>query len=495
MIFVFIRKLFLLLPFLLLLNTAASADTKQCLDLLATNLADTILSGTNSDDTIIMGSDMFVEFFAKNIDVCRDYLLSRTEEHNININTPELILDVDWDYLINEIASATTVDNGQRTLFVCENNRSIQAGIDVGMWGATIVAAVFSWGSGGVAIQGAKAGITQGAKSLVRAGVGKGMKTAAIEATAKRLGYDIAGKEAAKLVAEQAVKEAGKNSAKAVAAQAAKDAAKAASRTMANNAAIVQARASLQSQGKKRITDAMLKKEIQAAMTRTPVGSATANDLTAALSLIDDKIAKNAAAKTAAQAAKAEVAAATADLAAATAALTAERAAASTALKTAMAKFAISTPLAAAGGIASVYSFLESGFSPNVMNCTNTDAGEGCYLSCTKDSLASPSDDLNTKVFKPIFGKNLCIDEENNYVLREISTGLPMAGDVFITTEAKWQQARSAIISKVKDTGNCDWNEDDIDMYIGTPLYDSSTLMPTNSGATGLIIDGIRIDE
>ena len=89
-----------------------------------------------------------------------------------------------------------------------------------------------------------------------------------------------------------------------------------------------------------------------------------------------------------------------------------EEAAATKALANALKTFAISTPIAALGAAGIAYSWLSSDLDTNVMNCTDTDKGEGCYTSCTKDSLSAPTDDLNTKVFKPIFGKNLCIDEK-----------------------------------------------------------------------------------
>ena len=57
------------------------------------------------------------------------------------------------------------------------------------------------------------------------------------------------------------------------------------------------------------------------------------------------------------------------------------------------------------------------------------------------------------------------------------------------------KKIKSAISSTIQNSGNCDWNEDDIDMYVGVPLYDQSTLEPEGSGSLGLLIDGIRIDD
>lgn len=476
----------------------ANANSEKCLRALANDLVANINQNVDTDnDVLIISSDGLVEFFTKNIDICRDYLLARVSpDEDVFVSDPDLFIDIRWDYLIDEVASALTTTGDARQLFVCENDRSYQAGIDAALWVATIVAAAVSWGSGGVAVQAGKTAIVQGAKNLTKIGVKKGVKTAVVDATAKRLGVDIAGKAATKAAAEAAVKEAGKTTAKAVARDQAAAAAKSAATAMANDAIVIQTKASLQASLRgtaKRVTPQKIKQEIQAGIAKGTIKGPAG---TRALNLIDDKLAKDAALRVAKQAAKAEATAASTELANAVAALTAEQALASKALTSALAKFAISTPIAAAGGIASVYSFLESGFNTQIMNCKDTDQGEGCYTSCTKDSLNAPADDLNIKVFKPIFGKNLCIDEENNYVLREISdTGLPTAGNVFMTTNEKWTAAKAKIESDVKDKGNCDWNEDDIDIYVGAPLYDPLTLMPADNGATGLLIDGIRIDE
>lgn len=487
---------FLCTIFIVCITTfSAQANSEKCLRALATDLVDNIEQNIDPEnDVVIISSDGLVEFFTKNIDVCRDYLLDRVSpDEDISVSEPDLFIEIDWDYLTTEVAAALTTTGNQRQLFVCENHRSLQAGIDATLWAVTIVAAVFSGGTGGVAVQGAKTAIVQGVKGLTKVGVKKGIKTAVIDATASKLGVDIAGKAAAKAAAEAAVKEAGKTTAKAIARNEAVAAAKAATQKAANDALIITTKESLKKTGKKRVTDAMIRKEIEKGIAS---GTIKGDAGTAALNLLDDKAAKNAAKKAAQKAVQAEVASANAELATATANLTAEQALASTALKSALTKFAISTPLALAGGAGIIYSFVESGFNPQVMNCTNTDGGEGCYTSCTKDSLNAPADDLNTKVFKPIFGKTLCIDEENNYVLREIQkSGLPVAGDVFMATNDKWEQAKQKIQSEVADKGKCDWNEDDIDMYIGAPLYDPSTLMPSDNGATGLLIDGIRIDD
>lgn len=486
---------------------AFSADKyDKCINMLANDIADTIVKNVDTNTgTIILSSDMLIEFFVKNIDVCRDYLLSReSPDQDIIITDPDLIVDIRWDYVVEEVAAALTTVASNRQLFVCENNRGWQAGIDAALWATTVASAIVSFGTGGVAISGGKAAITQGAKNLVRVGVAKTTATeAAVKATAKQLGAHIVEKEAA-VTAAQAAKEAGVSAATIAARDAAVAAAQQASRTAASDSVIAATKSilmngtSLTKPGVqvKRVTDSMLRKEIAANIAKVGSTTPAAQTMSNSLRLLDDKAAKAATKRVAQKAVKNEMTVLSTNLASAEAALTAERAAAQSALKSAMAKFAISTPLAAIGGLASVYSFLSSELNTKVMNCRNTQTNSGCYLSCNKDSLTAPTDDLNMKVFKPIFGKNLCIDENANFVLREISMdGIPNAGNVFITTNDRWAAAKQKIVSEVKDKGNCDKKINDIDMYVGTPLYDPATLEPVGDGATGLLIDAIRIDD
>ncbi len=190
-----IVRLFLMILPVVFTMGVARADNAQCLRGLATDLADTILGNVNTDDAVIITSDSLVEYFTKNIDICRDYLLARVSpDEDISVADIDLVMDIRWDYIVEEVAAALSVASNQRTLFVCENNRSYEMGIEVGLWVATVVAAAFSWGSGGVAIQGAKTAVVQAGKNFVKIGVRKGAKKAAVDATAKRLGIDIAAK-------------------------------------------------------------------------------------------------------------------------------------------------------------------------------------------------------------------------------------------------------------------------------------------------------------
>ncbi len=487
----------------------------RCLTSLANDIADTLLETTNinddkfviqangdtveNNDRIIFGSDMFVEFFVKHIDDCRDYLLSReSPDKDIYVDDPDLHIDIRWDYLIDEITAALTTNANQRQLFVCENNRGRQAGIDGALWAGTVIASIYSFGSASVAATGARTAVTQGAKNLVKVGVKSGgkvtAKEAAVSATAEKLGMKLAEKEAAAAAAKAAEK-AGVKATTIATRDKAVAAAKQASTAVTKNATIANTRASLSKSTGKRVSDAAVRKDLQKQLA-TAKSAATKKEIDDAIKLLGDKSDKYAAKRLAQKAYAAEENALKKAAADAAMELTIEHAAAQTALNNALATFAVSTPIAALGGMASVYSYLQSDLNTQVMNCKKTKANSGCYLSCNKDILSAPTDDLNKKVFKPILGANLCIDEDTNFVLRQIDdNGLPTVGDVFITTSDKWEKIKQKIAQDVANQGNCDWRTNDVDMYVATPLYDPETLEPAEDGATGLLIDAVRIDD
>ncbi len=454
-----IKKILISLIFALVMACgigAARADSKECYRALSNELTDLIMT-TSADDQIIISSDGLIEFFTKNIDSCREYLLARVSpDEDIEIISDEIIMDINWDYIAEQVAAALTLTDNKRALYVCENNRSYQAGLDGVLWATTVIAAVFSFGTAVPAIQGAKAAVIGGGKQLVKMMVKRGAnatirsaaKDAAVSATAKRMAAEIAA-ETAKVTAARA-------------------AATAAADAVAADATIASIKQSLRASGKKASTGAV-KRQLNARI------AANARDTAAkhSLKLLEEQAAK----KTAMRA-----------LAGVT-----EEAMATKTLNAALTRFAISAPLSAIGVAGSIYSFLASDLNPQVMNCHDLDAGEGCYTTC-EESLSNPTDDLNTKVFKRVFGRNLCVDTET-YILREITPGLPMPGNVFMTTDQQWARAKDIIRNNVADQGNCDWNEDDIDIYVGAPHYDPSTLEPIAGGLETLLIEAIRIDQ
>ena len=130
-----------------------------------------------------------------------------------------------------------------------------------------------------------------------------------------------------------------------------------------------------------------------------------------------------------------------------------------------------------------LYSWLESDESIEIINCQDLDYNEGCYAVCGH---SQPNDDLNTKVFKPILGHNYCVSEAD-FTLYDMETNKPLMMD-----SDQYVKVTQKIRSAVKDSGKCDWNEDDIDMYFGSYIYDPDTMEPS----TNMIIEEVlRIDD
>ena len=130
-----------------------------------------------------------------------------------------------------------------------------------------------------------------------------------------------------------------------------------------------------------------------------------------------------------------------------------------------------------------LYSWLESDESIEFINCQDLDYDEGCYTVCGHGQL---NDDLNTKVFKPILGHYYCVSEAD-FTLYDVETNKPLMMD-----NTQYSNVTQKIRSVVQDSDKCDWNEDDIDMYFGSYIYDPDTMEPS----TNMIIEEvIRIDD
>ncbi len=163
----------------------------------------------------------------------------------------------------------------------------------------------------------------------------------------------------------------------------------------------------------------------------------------------------------------------------------------------------VSTPTKGSYGVqiaGTLLSLVDSEPSTEVIGCQDVDYGEGCYAVCGHDQA---TDDLNVKVFKPLLGKTYCVNEKD-YTLYSMENGKPL-----VLTPEQYKKVKEKIRKDVVDQGEmqdkfktltnqkngrhgCDWNEDDIDMYFGSFLYDPDTLEPS----TSLIIEEfIRIDD
>lgn len=139
-------------------------------------------------------------------------------------------------------------------------------------------------------------------------------------------------------------------------------------------------------------------------------------------------------------------------------------------------------------GVKTFYSLVESGLDKDIVNCQDLDKNEGCYTVC---GYGNGDDDLNTKALNPVLGKNYCVSEQD-YALYEI-TPQGTQGTLLIFDGDKWGKISRLIKTKVQDQGKCDWNEDDIDMYVGFFMYDPDTLEISDKDM--IIDDYIRLDD
>lgn len=160
-------------------------------------LATAYINANRSDPTSRLDDAFVLNFlgeddnFAKYRNVVRD-LTGTVQDEDYGI-------DVDWDEVLVNISIVLDKAEQKRSALVCENHRSIQAGIDVFSWVATAVAAIFTiyaGGAGGVAVAGVKAAVGTGLKAAA-----KGVAKAGGKAAAKRMA-----KSGTKMVAKSAIK-------------------------------------------------------------------------------------------------------------------------------------------------------------------------------------------------------------------------------------------------------------------------------------------------
>ncbi|MFQ6739582.1 MAG: hypothetical protein ACLRFJ_02870, partial [Alphaproteobacteria bacterium] len=67
--------------------------------------------------------------------------------------------------------------------------------------------------------------------------------------------------------------------------------------------------------------------------------------------------------------------------------------------------------------LTNAYTFINSDATTDVITCKDLDHNEGCYTVCGDSK--NPNDDLNTKVFNPLLGKNYCVNSKD-YMMYEM---------------------------------------------------------------------------
>lgn len=139
-----------------------------------------------------------------------------------------------------------------------------------------------------------------------------------------------------------------------------------------------------------------------------------------------------------------------------------------------------------------LYSLLSSDLDKEYLNCHDLDHNEGCYTVCGD---GQANDFLNKYAFEPVLGKTYCVNP-NDYALYEINPD-GSRGNAMIFDSNKKTEILNKIKQHVQDQGTrdfgCDYNEDDIDMYIGFFVYDPDTL---EISTEAMVIDeAIRLDD
>ena len=372
-----------------------------------TALATAYVNADKNDPTVLLDDAFVLDFLGQddNLNKYKSGLITLTGESF----SDELGIDISWDEILIAISEIMDQTNPKRGAIVCENNRSIQIGIDVVGWIITAAAAIatfYAGGAGGAGVAVGKAAIGQGlkaaAKGLMKVGAkgaakklrktgGKQLAKAAMGLGLKKSmrGFtNYAGKGVLKTGIKTFVKEAGKNLTKKW------------TKIAAANAVIYQ-------------------------LGKGAAKSTGGGKLNSALSTI--------------------------------------------------------------------YSLVSSDLDKTLLNCQDLDHNEGCYSVCGD---GFENDYLNRYVFKPMFGKSYCVNPDD-YALYEINPD-GSRGKLLIFDASKQEQIISTIKSKVYDKSDnmkfgCDWNEDDIDMYIGSFIYDPDTLEISDEGM--MIIDATRLDD
>ncbi|MBO7508765.1 MAG: hypothetical protein J6T57_00615 [Alphaproteobacteria bacterium] len=342
------------------------------------DLATAYVAAWHKNPDVILDKNFIYDFLGTgdNLDKYRRGLLGLTDI----IEDEAFGISIDWDEVLLDISIVLDNAEKQRGMKVCENNRSLQVGLDVMLWVGTAVAAIFTFGGAAGAAIGARVAVGAGLKALAKGAAKIGAKKIASKLTL------VAGKQLAKTGMT--------GGAKAIVKQTTKRAIKKIGKNLATKKTLY-------------------------------VGSGLA------VAYIGLGVAKR------------------------------------------------------HSGI--VYSLFVSDASTEILNCQDLDHNEGCYTVCG-DGIGN--DDLNTKVFQPVLGKKYCVNPED-YAMYELKSN-GQTGDVMVFKDEHYPKLRQALNS-IKDTGKCDWNEDDIDAFIGYYIYDPDTLEISKDAL--YVDDMVRIDD
>lgn len=160
--------------------------------------------GENEKMRLLTTDQEVIDFFVKNFDQCRSFLVSKGDkEFEFSFDNQQIEADVlfSWQQIREAVAALKSADPTDHAVKVCENNRSYQVGLDVVLWTATAISAAATFWAGGTG-GAVTATITQSAKVAAKAAAKQ-----AITRAARTVASQTA-RSAAKKAAIQAVKKA-----------------------------------------------------------------------------------------------------------------------------------------------------------------------------------------------------------------------------------------------------------------------------------------------
>jgi hypothetical protein len=394
---------------------SAYAEEDECIKLLAEAITNDVFDNLDAGKEVDIKTEDFIDFFVGNIDICKDFLIRK--QGLLNVDNAKLgQIRLNWSVLRDSVAGILADANDSRVLFVCENHRALQVGIDVGLWVGTAVATFFTAGAGGPALAAGKTAFQAGLKTGVKAAIKQSITAGARAYASRGLAHGLSQGAIRTAAAGQVGGKIGLKTFLWTGAEALKHIP---AGQVANLGMISVAKSWLWAGGKA-ATPYLTKR------------------------FLTEKISSNA------------------------------------------------RPSNKGGAASFVYSLVDSKFSADVMNCQDTDKLlNGCYSTCDRNDLGAPKDSLNNLVIRPMYDVSVCVDRDT-FVLHEIENG--QKGPAFLRViDGEWPALQNKIKANIQDKNGCNWNEDDIDLYIGKPIVNADTL--TIEPAAAVIDAGIRLDE
>ncbi|MDR0319496.1 MAG: hypothetical protein LBH81_02035 [Rickettsiales bacterium] len=440
------NKLFLLPSsfFLLTLAVPALADDAMCKASLRQGIYDQAMTDVSGNSKTLVGEAFLSGLFAKNVEQCRGLLIARTQKGGVSKHDDQgLGVNVDWSK-IKDMTRAELSDN-TRVMFACGNIRSVQMGVDAALWIPAVVAIVGSFGTATPVVAAAEVVV----KETAKAGIKATAKQAAKNTVLKAAGAKVAEAKAAQQVAKANVETALKASAEARA----------------------------------KVHPETIKAMFPGALPAINAAPGTAMLGPEAVAFLN--------AEKAATAAYKALDVATANIS-----------------KARVQQWTTISSLAAAGGL--LWALVDGDLNEKTMNCQTVNrknfmVGGECYLACDpgwfafasahKERMKNPDDDLNKKVFMPLFGAKVCIDGQTS-MFHEITDDGLQGKPFYIDIRNNMYGGDKEFLKRIRaisDQGGCDWKMNDQDFFLAQPIWTES--MEVSTQGIDSLVGAVRLDD